>query len=80
MIARTMSGTISNGDVIGLTAAGIGLLWLVGGQRKANVVKDGGNDDVNPVFEQRLLRNPKHALHEIFDISKQSVAYNKITP
>ena len=73
MIARTMSGTISNGDVIGLTAAGIGLLWLVGPRSSAvaNVVKDGGNDDVTLVFEQRLLRNPKHALHEIFDISKQ---------
>ena len=71
MIARTMSGTISNGDVIGLTAAGIGLLWLVGPRSSAvaNVVKDGGNDIL--VFEQRLLRNPKHALHEIFDISKQ---------
>lgn len=52
--------------MLGLTTAGIGVLWLVGRSGPA-----GGAGE--QIYEQRLLRNSKEGLYEIFDISQHEV-------
>ena len=63
MIAAAASSTVSNGDVIGLAAAGIGILYWA-----ATKIERTDN-----LFEERLVRAPKLALYELFNISEQYV-------
>lgn len=58
--------TIAYTDVLGLTAAGIGVLWLVG---RGGPAVDGGGDRI---YEEKLLRNSKELLYDLFEIKDQS--------
>ena len=65
MIAAAASSTVSNGDVIGLAAAGIGILYWAG--------KGVGRTEDEDIFESRLIRNPRAGLLRVFALSEQYV-------